>query len=166
MSRQPKQPSPCPAWNARAAAAFTLIEVLIALTIFAMASTYLTSTFVSALTARERSVGNDLLHADLRAVRMQLLLEPNLEDAEDGGTYPTLNHGEASWQAVIEATEIVDLFEVELSIEFSDPPEEGASGYQERLFLLRPTWSEADERSQLLEDKRSALQDSRDFDRF
>lgn len=146
--------------------AFTLIEVLIALTVFAMASTYLMSTFVNALSARERSVGDDVLHADIQAVRMQLLLEPNIEDAEDGGDYPTLNHGEARWQAFIEPTELVDLFEVELSIEFTEPPEDSADRHLETLYLLRPTWSEGDERSQLLEDKRQELERSRSFDRF
>lgn len=150
----------------RPSRAFTLIEVLIALTIFAMAATYLTSTFVSALTARERSVSDDMLHADIRAVRMQLLLEPNRDDAEDGGEYPTLNHGEASWQATIEPTEIVDLFAVQFDIRFSEPKEDGPDSHQETLYLLRPTWSESDVRSDLLEDKRQALQDSRDFDRF
>lgn len=146
--------------------AFTLIEVLIALAVFAMASTYLMSTFVNALTARERSVSDDLLHADIQAVRMQLLLEPNLEDAEDGGDYPTLNHGEASWQAVIEPTEIVDLFTVELSIRFSEPAEGQSGEHVENLYLLRPTWSEGDERSDLLQDKKDALEDRRSFDRF
>lgn len=146
--------------------AFTLIEVLIALTIFALAGTYLMSTFVNTLTARERSVIDDILHADIQAVRMQLLLEPNLEDAEDGGEYPTLNHGEASWQAIIEPTEIVDLFDVELSIKFSEPAEGQSGDYQEKLYLLRPTWSEGDERANLLEDKREALEGRRDFDRF
>lgn len=152
--------------HAQGLRAFTLIEVLIALTVFAMAATYLTSTFVNALTARERSVSNDILHADIQAVRMQLLLEPNLDDAEDGGDYPTLNHGEAFWQTTIEPTEIVDLFQVELAIEFSEPPEDGPERYDEKLYLLRPTWSEADERSDLLEDKRQELERSRDFDRF
>lgn len=152
--------------HAQGLRAFTLIEVLIALTVFAMAATYLTSTFVNALTARERSVSNDILHADIQAVRMQLLLEPNLDDAEDGGDYPTLSHGEAFWQTIIEPTEIVDLFQVELAIEFSEPPEDGPERYEEKLYLLRPTWSEADERSDLLEDKRQELERSRDFDRF
>lgn len=152
--------------HAQGLRAFTLIEVLVALTVFAMAATYLTSTFVNALTARERSVSNDILYADIQAVRMQLLLEPNLDDAEDGGDYPTLNHGEAFWQTIIEPTEIVDLFQVELAIEFSEPPEDGPERYEEKLYLLRPTWSEADERSDLLEDKRQELERSRDFDRF
>ncbi|MGB0409706.1 MAG: type II secretion system protein [Opitutales bacterium] len=148
------------------AAGFTLIEVLIALAVFAMAGTYLMSTFVNALLAREKSVRDALLHTDVRAVRMQLLLEPRLEDAEKGGEYPTLSHGEARWEAEVEATEIVDLFTVDLQIEFSEPSEEQASTYRERLYLLRPTWSESDERTALLEDKREALEASRDFDRF
>ncbi len=146
--------------------AFTLIEVLIALAIFAMASTYLTTTFVSALTARERSFNNDVLHADIRAVRMQLLLEPNRDDAEDGGSFPTLHHGDANWRASIEPTEVVDLFSAVLTIEFSQAPEDSPGLYEETLFLLRPTWSEADERSELLQDKRDALERSRDFSRF
>lgn len=153
-------------WLRKSRSAFTLVEVLIALTVFAMAGTYLMSTFANTITARERSVSNDLLHADIQSVRMQLLLEPNLEDAEDGGDYPTLNHGEARWEAFIEPTDIVDLFDVELSIDFSEPPEGHSGQHRERLFLLRPTWSEADERSELLDDKRQALEDSRDFDRF
>ena len=89
---------------------FTLIEVLVALAVFSMAATYLVATFVNALEARERGLSPNALYDDIRAVRMQLLLEPNLENAEDGGDYPTLNQGEARWEAKIEATEVVDLF--------------------------------------------------------
>lgn len=146
--------------------AFTLIEVLIALAVFATASIYLMSTFVSALLARERSVSDDMLHGDIRAVRMQLLLEPNLEDAEEGGELQTLHSGEASWLAIIEPTELIDFFKVQLLIEFSEPAEDQIPEYSETLYLLRPTWSEADERAELLEDKREALEDSRDFRSF
>jgi len=145
----------------KAAAAFSLAEVLIAVAIFAMASTVLMSAFVNALLAGERSASYDRLNADIRAVRMQLLLEPNLEDAEDGGEYETVHSGEASWEAQIVPTNVVDLFQVQLSIRFSEPPEGLPGDYSETLYLLRPTWSESDERSDLLEDKRQALEDSR-----
>lgn len=146
--------------------AFSLIEVLIAAAIFGLAGIYLMSTFVNALTARERSVSDDALNADIQAVRMQLLLEPNLEDAENGGEYSTLNHGEATWEAVVEPTQLVDLFKVLLSIQFSEPMDGQPETYQESLYLLRPTWSEGDERADLLQEKRDALEDSRGFDRF
>ena len=150
----------------RTSLAFSLIEVVVALALFAMAAVVLSASFVNALLAREKGLSNDVRNADIRAVRMQLLLEPNLEDAEDGDRYETLSNGEANWQATIEPSNIVDLFRVQLMIEFMDPQDDQQPNYQETLYLLRPTWSESGERSELLEDKRDALQDSRDFDRF
>ncbi|MEM7790196.1 MAG: prepilin-type N-terminal cleavage/methylation domain-containing protein [Verrucomicrobiota bacterium] len=150
----------------RSDSGFTLIEVVIAVAIFALAAVQLSSAFTYALLARERSVNNDMRYDDIRAVRMQLLLEPTLEDAEDGDTYETLNNGEATWRAEIEPTEVVDLFMVNLLIQFDEPMEEQSAEYSEQLYLLRPTWSESDERSQLLEDKKQQLLDSRDFNSF
>jgi hypothetical protein len=109
----------------------------------------------------ESAAKYDLLNADIRAVRMQLLLEPNLEDAEDGDEYETVHSGEASWEAQVVPTNVVDLFQVELSMRFSEPPEGLVADYTETLYLLRPTWSESDERSDLLQDKREALEDTR-----
>lgn len=141
--------------------AFSLIEVVIAVAVFAMAATVLTSAFSNALLSRERSVSNDLQHADIRAVRMQLLLEADLEAAEDGGEVETLNSGEASWEAEIEPTEVIDLFQVRLSIRFREPKEDMIEEHVETLYLLRPTWSDSGERSDLLQDKRQELEDSR-----
>ncbi len=150
----------------RTESGFSLIEVVVALALFAMASVVLSSSFVNALLAREHGQSNDLRHADIRAVRMQLLLEPNLDDAEDGDRYDTLNNGTANWEASIEPTNVIDLFEVQLRIEFSEPQEQQAATYTESLYLLRPTWSKSDERSSLLQDKKDDLRSSRDFDRF
>jgi general secretion pathway protein I len=145
----------------RRVAAFTLLEVLIAVAIFAMSASVLMSAFVNALLSRESAVKYDRLNADICAVRMQLLLEPNLEDAEDGDEYETVHSGEASWEAQVVPTKVVDLFQVELSMRFSEPPEGLVADYTETLYLLRPTWSESDERSDLLQDKREALEDTR-----
>ena len=147
--------------NSRRISAFTLVEVLIAVAIFAMAAAILMSAFVNALLSRESAAKYDLFNADIRAVRMQLLLEPNLEDAEDGDEYETVHNGEASWEAQVVPTDVVDLFRVELSIRFSEPPEGQVADYSEILYLLRPTWSESDERSELLQVKREALEDTR-----
>ncbi|MFT5837181.1 MAG: prepilin-type N-terminal cleavage/methylation domain-containing protein [Candidatus Azotimanducaceae bacterium] len=169
-TQPPKGGTPTPAnrtkakrstFNPRCLKAFSLIEVVIAVAIFGMAATVLMSAFVSALLARERGVSIDLLNADIRAVRMQLLLEPNLDDAEDGDEYETLNSGEASWQAMIEPTNVVDLFQVQLSINFSESLEDLPTEHVETLYLLRPTWSESGERSDLLQEKREALKDTR-----
>ena len=152
--------------GAAGAPAFSLIEVVIAVALFAAAATVLTTSFVNTVLLREKGQSDERFAADLHAVRLQLLLEPNRDDAEEGGEYPSLNHGEALWRAEVEPTDVVDLFQVRFEVEFTDPPENGRVAYAETLYLLRPTWSEGDERSQLLEDKRDALLDSRRFDRF
>ncbi|MDP4611401.1 MAG: prepilin-type N-terminal cleavage/methylation domain-containing protein [Opitutales bacterium] len=145
---------------------FSLIEVVIAVALFAMAATVLSSTFVNALLLRDRVQSNDIRNADIRAVRLQLLLTPNLDDAEDGSEIETLSNGEATWRAEIEPTNVIDLFRVELFIEFLDPQEEQEATHQETLYLLRPTWSDSSERSDLLQEKKDDLLDSRDFDSF
>ena len=145
---------------------FSLIEVVIALAIFAMAAVVLTDTFVNVLLAREKGVSNDARNRDIQAVRMQLLLEPNLEEAEDGNTYETLSNGSATWEAEIEPTNVVDLFRVELLIEFSEAQEDQEASYKEILYLLRPTWSKSDERSDLLQEKKEALESRRNFNSF
>ncbi|MGK0176314.1 MAG: general secretion pathway protein I [Lentimonas sp.] len=145
---------------------FSLIEVVVALALFAMAAVVLSETFVNVLLARERGTNNDARNRDIQAVRMQLLLEPNREEAEDGDTYETLSNGSANWEATIEPTNVIDLFQVQLQIEFQAPQDDQETSYQETLYLLRPTWSESDERSDLLQEKKDALLDQRDFDRF
>jgi len=141
--------------------AFSLIEVVIALAVFGLASTVLMSSFVDALLAREHNSNISLIDNDIRAVRMQLLLEPNIEVAEDGNEYDSLSSGEASWIATINPTNVVDLFKVDFRVKFSDPPEGQSEIYREILYLLRPTWSEKDERDELLQDKRKELLESR-----
>ncbi len=150
----------------RIVSGFSLIEVVVALALFAMAAVVLSASFVNALLAREHGLSHELRDVDIRAVRMQLLLEPSLHDAETGDSYETLSNGLATWDAVIEPTEVVDLFKVELRIEFLDPQEPLDPSYQETLYLLRPTWSQSDQRAPLLQNKKDALLKRRDFNRF
>ncbi|MEC8333319.1 MAG: hypothetical protein VXZ83_04250, partial [Verrucomicrobiota bacterium] len=142
------------------------IEVVIALAVFGLASTVLMSSFVDALLSRDGTSDKSLIENDIRAVRMQLLLEPNIKAAEDGNEYDSLSSGEATWKATINPTSVVDLFMVDFSVKFSDPPEGQSESYSETLYLLRPTWSERDERDELLQDKRKELLESRRDYRF
>lgn len=150
-------------FNRSHAAGFSLVEVLIALAIFSAAAIALTGAFVNALLLRERGLGQRSFDSDLGLVRMQLLLQPDRDLAEDGDIYETNELGEAIWSAEIEETEIVDLFKVQFWVEFSDAPENMPTRHEETLYLLRPTWSISDERSTLLEDKKQALIDSRGY---
>ena len=146
--------------------AFTLIEVLISLALFALASNIIASAFINALLARESNPSITYKDIATQTARRQLLLEPNLEDAMDGARIETLEIGEVVWASEILPTDIVDLFECQLVIEFLDVDSETASTYNETLFLLRPTWSVSDERSSLLQDKKDTLIEDREFDSF
>ena len=64
---------------------FSLIEVLIALALFAICSNLIASAFINALLARERNASSTYQDIAINTVRKQLLLEKNSEDAEEGG---------------------------------------------------------------------------------
>ena len=145
---------------------FSLIEVLIALALFAIASNIIGSAFINALLSRERNNDNSYRDIATQTARKQLLLEKNIDDAEDGGSVETLELGEVDWYAEIIPTDMVDLFEVNLFIEFFDVNDDQSSNYNETLLLLRPTWSESDERSSLLQDKKEDLLDIRASELF
>ncbi len=145
---------------------FSLIEVLIALALFAIASNIIGSAFINALLSRERNNDNSYRDIAIQTARKQLLLEKNIDDAEDGGSVETLELGEVDWYAEIIPTDMVDLFEVNLFIEFFDVNDDQSSNYNETLLLLRPTWSESDERSSLLQDKKEDLLDIRASELF
>lgn len=147
-------------------AAFSLIEVLIALALFAICANLTTSAFINALLARERNPERVYRDIAIDTVRRQLLLEKTLEDAEEGGTVPLLENEEALWSVEIFPTELIDLFECRFDVEFPDSEVPGQSFYSETLYLLRPTWSIDSERSTLLEDKKQALYDRRDFESY
>ena len=146
--------------------AFSLIEVLIALALFAIAANVISSAFINALLSRERNDSRLYNDFAIQTARKQLLLEKNIEDAEDGGTVETLELGEVDWYAEILPTEIVDLFEVQLYGTFYDLEDSKKANFSETLFLLRPTWSESDERSMLLEDKKQDLLEIRNSELF
>jgi len=145
---------------------FSLIEVLIALALFAIASNIIGSAFINPLPSRERNNDNSYRDIAIQTARKQLLLEKNIDDAEDGGSVETLELGEVDWYAEIIPTDMVDLFEVNLFIEFFDVKDDQSSNYNETLLLLRPTWSESDERSSLLQDKKEDLLDIRASELF
>ena len=86
---------------------FSLIEVLIALALFAICSNLIASAFINALLARERDPSLTYQDIAINTVRRQLLLEKNLEDAEEGGTLTLLEKGQASW-----TTEILSLIHI------------------------------------------------------
>lgn len=131
---------------------FTLIEVLVALAIFAIAAVVLGASYVNLLQAHAAIRDRDGSEADISWARDALLAEPDRAMVERGGDVVLPDGRMASWRATVTPTGVSDLFDVVL--ELTAPPA-GGSGelvqVSETLRLLRPTWS--------IESERKALRD-------
>jgi general secretion pathway protein I len=136
--------------------AFSLIEVLVALAIFAMAAIVLGATYVNVLNSyaaidRDRDADQDVQFAisQLRAI-------PDLLTAEAGDQFDSTNNRHVTWTCTIEPTTIADLFTVTFNCELDDP---GVDPKKSTLTftLFRPTWSDAVQRSQLLQDAKDRI---------
>ena len=132
-------------------AAFTLLEVLIALAIFALAAVVLGATYVNALNAYEAVSRRNAYDADLRFVRSAVLTEADRDKVEEGGDLDLGENKRAHWQADIAATDTVDLFSVAWTCEITDPARREPYRVTQTFLLLRPTWSDPVERTKLLD---------------
>ena len=131
-------------------AGMTLLEVLISLAIFALAVTGFSAAYVNALSAVHASSEMSRHAADWRLVRSLVVGEVNREIVEQGGELPLEEQGHIKWTVEIRPTQVLDLFEVELSGEVADGA--GTPREHHEIFrVLRPTWSKADDRVRLLE---------------
>lgn len=140
------------------ASAFTLLEVLVALAIFAMAAVVLGATYVNALNAYEAATRHNEYSEDLRFVRAALLTEPDRDKAEAGSELDLGGGKRARWHADIIPTNTVDLFSVAWTCEITDPSRREPYRTTRTFLLLRPSWSDPVERSTLLEQVRERIQ--------
>ena len=152
--------------TARPFAAFTLLEVLIALGVFSVAA----GAFVLALTAGttlltpQRDHDETALH--LRFAMRQIVQITAEEAMEDGGEFelPGEDGGLVRWEATIEPTNTLGLFRVTLEI-IDDTLLETAFGREEpervTIFLHRPNWGDAVENASLRDQKERDFSDLR-----
>jgi general secretion pathway protein I len=138
-------------WRGGRRVAFTLLEVLVALAIFALAAVVLGATYVNALNAYEAATRRNEYDGDLRFVRATLLTEPDRDKVEEGGDVDLGGNKRARWQADVAATNTVDLFSVTWTCEITDPARREPYRVTQTFLLLRPTWSDPVERSALLD---------------
>lgn len=127
----------------RTKSAFMLVEVLIALAVFAIASVFLVDgAFVASRVAREMKNTREL-EQDLLWVRSQILKEADYEKFQEGGDIEALSMGKVTWEAEVEiAEELLNLYKVSLRLEYEGNDDRGIEpGEREnRMYLLRPAW--------------------------
>jgi prepilin-type N-terminal cleavage/methylation domain-containing protein len=145
----------------RRKAAFTLIEVVLASAIFAAALVVLTSAFANALTALgnlRRGAGDEVF---FRYVSSLATTIPDLDNFKEGEELDLPGEAKASWKAEVEETAVADLFKVKLAITLKKPEADEPIERVEHLYLLRPTWSDSDDRAKIVKDAKTALNTER-----
>lgn len=125
-----------------AARAFTLIEVLVSLAIFALAAVVLGATYVNVLAGYGALAKRNEHEQDLRRAHAALLGEPDRKKAEAGGELALPGNRVARWDARIEEAGVADLFHVGFRCEIRDPAQPQPWVREESFRLLRPTWSD------------------------
>jgi general secretion pathway protein I len=123
---------------------FTLIEVLVALAIFAMSAVVLGMAYLNVIhgyAAVSRGSGQD---QDVAFARQQLLTQPDLQTAENGDAFDTTDGRHIQWSATIDPTTMPNLYTVTFACQVTEPNSTTPRTITQIFTLLRPTWSQAD----------------------
>jgi len=124
--------------------AFSLIEVVVALALFAIASVVLTQSFLGGLISLEKFDFNDVRNQALNTVYVHILSIEDRNQVLSGGDFTTIGDIPVSWNASIDPTEVADLFDVKVTLNFTDKTLFPHSNVPvtEQFYLFRPEWSE------------------------
>jgi general secretion pathway protein I len=137
---------------------FTLLEVLMALCIFALAAVVLGSSYLNVLLSYEAVSRSLLVNEDFAFARQLVLTEPDRKKLEEGGEFDTASGQHARWGVEIESTSVADVFKVTFTCELSDPTQPKPDKLVQTFTLLRPTWViDVAERSKLKEDAKTRI---------
>jgi len=131
---------------------FTLLEVLVALSIVALSVVVLGSAYLNVLNAYEVVRRGAVTSEDFAFARQQVLREPDRKKLEQGGDFETSDGRRARWTVEIASTSLPDVFAVTFSCEVADPARPEPERVVQTFTVLRPTWSvDAGERGKLKE---------------
>lgn len=134
------------------AAAFTLVEVLLALMLFALSAVVLGAAYLNVLNSYELVRQNQAVEEDLRFIRSMVLLEKDIDELERGGEVESLYLGRVSWRTYVEQTPTPDLFHVSVEIDYEGTESEPPRQEMQQFYLLRPSWSDPAERDRVREE--------------
>jgi general secretion pathway protein I len=141
--------------------AFTILEVLIALAIFAYAAVMLTSGYLNVLNSYDHVKANLNSPAeDIQFARAQMLNTTSIATAMQGGQYQTAEGGNVTWSADVEPSTlgVPDLFDVTASYTVAPATGGDAVTTTESFRVLRPTWSVASDRKTLQQADQQRIQ--------
>ena len=129
-----------PASDPPAIRAFTLVEVMVALCILAMAVVVLGSAYVNVLTGYEVLRRGTQVNEDFAFARQLVLREPDRQKLEQGGEFESAGGQRAKWSVEITSTSVPNVFNVAFTSEISDPSRTEPTKLTQQFTVLRPTW--------------------------
>ena len=136
---------------------FTLLEVLVALCIFAMAVVVLGSAYLNVLTSYDVVSRGSKTNEDFAFARQFVLYEPDRKKLEEGGEFATASGKQLRWSVEIESSTIADVYKVAFQCEIEADGGE-PQRKSETFMLLRPTWViDPGERGKLKEDAKTRI---------
>lgn len=143
--------------------AFTLVEVLLALMLFALSAVVLGAAYLNVLNSYELVRQDQAVEEDLRFVRATVLQEPDREELEKGGELDSLYLGRVSWRTYLEQTPTPDLFHVRIEIDYEGDEERSPRQEVQEFYLLRPSWSDPAERDSMRTEMEQRFRDIQEF---
>jgi type II secretory pathway pseudopilin PulG len=131
-------------------AGFSLVETLVAMFIFILAVGVLAesaSIAINGLVSYEIKEGSD---RDFQFVRDQVLTISDTDSLSMGGRVQTPNAGDGEWQLVeSQTTDTPDFFQITINITLSGNDSVPPQSATQSMMVLRPQWSQTDQRSDL-----------------
>ncbi|MES2695837.1 MAG: prepilin-type N-terminal cleavage/methylation domain-containing protein [Verrucomicrobiota bacterium] len=138
--------------------AFTLLEVLLSLAIFAFAAVVLASSYLNILIGYDAVSRGALVGEDLAFARQLVLLQPDRKKLEEGGDFETVGGRRATWRVEIKSTNVGDLYDVDFTCEITEPGRALPDKVTQTFRLLRPTWVvDAGEQGKLKEEMKTRI---------
>lgn len=116
---------------------FTLLEIVAALAIFALAVTVLSTAYAAGITARGAIRADRERETVVRYVSETVAALPGRAEVAAGGTGRLPAGQEMRWQARVTPLDYTGLYAVDISLEYGRPAAVGT----ERLELYRPAWA-------------------------
>lgn len=140
--------------------AFTLLEVLVGLSILALVVVVLGASYLNVLIGYEVVSRGMAINEDVAFARQQVLREPDRRKLEQGGEFETTGGRRAKWSVEITASTMPDVYEVAFTCEITEALRPEPERVTQRFLVLRPTWSiDPAEQGKLKEDvKRRILE--------
>ena len=143
--------------------AFTLVEVLISLAMFALAAISLGAAYTNVVLSRQALKVDDVAVDDLARARAALLETVNYDDVATGGEINLPGDRVATWKGEVEPTSVSDLFSVTLTVEIQNADGTDAAPLTETRLLLRPTWSVPADRQKIRDAAKQRLATERGY---